>query len=452
MRMRRLIATAAITAIAGLPLVACTQAATATGSSPEGVVPELADDEQVEIVFESYNLTQAGPWTDTVEQLLAEFEEEHPNITVTAQPPQGGAVDDIVSSVQTQLLAGDPPDVAQLGFGQLDFAVNQLGAKPLNEIVGDEAVEEHFGGEHPYHPKAKVLGDWEGQTVAMPYVFSTPMLFVNRTMLEEAGVPADADLSTWDAVEEAGARVSAMTGKPSVDVACFYPSGEWCLQALILSNGGDVISEDRQTIEYGSDAAVGAVDRFAEMYESGVLRNADAQAHNEGLAKGDVAFLLQSAALQGALIQASDAGGWELDAVGLPAFDGAGESVPVNSGSALYVFSEDPAKQRAAWELISFLTSDRAFELITSQIGYLPLRPALTEEGGVLHDWAASIPMVQPNLDQLDRMEPARSFPGNSYAQITDLYVGAAEESIFYGKPASETMPAAQERAQALVP
>ncbi len=448
MRLRRLAAIGAIAALAGTALVSCSSA---DPESAGNVIPELSDDQQVEIVFESYNLIQAGPWTDTVNQLLEEFAEAHPNIKVTAQPPQGGTVNDINSSVQAQILAGSAPDVVQLGFNA-EFAATNFAAKAFNDIAGDEGLEEHFGGEHPYHERARVLGDVDGKTYGMPYVFSTPMLFINKTMLTEAGVPADAELSTWDKVQEAAAKVTAMTGKPSVDIACFYPSGEWCLQALVFSNGGDVLSEDRKTIEFGEAGAVGAVQRFADMYEAGVLRNADASAHNEGLAKGDVAFLLQSAAVQGGLMQAAEAGGWELTAVALPGFDGEGESVPVNSGSALYVLSDDEAKQRAAWELVSFLTSDRAYELITSNIGYLPLRVSLTEEGGALYDWAEqNAVVVRPNLAQLDRLEPWKFFPGNSYSQVSQLFTTATEEVVYYGKPAEETMATAAERSQELI-
>lgn len=455
MRLRRSVAAAATLLMA--ILTACSTSTTATNSAakPAGgttatIAPELAADQKVEIVFETYNLLQAGPWTDTVNQLLAEFHDKYPNITVKAQPPQGGAIDNVVSSVQTQLLAGNPPDVVQLGFNALDFAATQLGAKPMNDIVGDAAVEASFGGANPYHSRAKTLGDWNGKTYGMPYVFSTPMLFFNKTMLAKAGVPANADLSTWNGVQAAAAKVTAMTGKPSVDVACFYESGEWCLQALVDSNGGSVLSDDRKTIEFGSAAASGAVERMAQMYQAGVLRNADSSAQLEGLAKGDTAFLLNSAAVQGSLLKAAKAGGWELGGVGLPAFSGH-QSVPVNSGSALYILSNDPAKQRAAWDLVTFLTSDRAFQLITSQIGYLPLRTGLTKKGGVLYDWAQSIPMVRTNIDQLDRLQAWKSYPGNSYSQVAQLFTKAAEEVVYYGKPAQATMRDAAGRAQQLI-
>ncbi|UOQ56636.1 extracellular solute-binding protein [Leucobacter allii] len=450
MRTRRLAAAASLAALAALTLASCTPGAAASETAA-AIAPELGDDQRVEIVFESYNLSQAGAWTDTVQQLIAEFEAAHPNISVTGQAPQGtsAANSSYTSSVQTQLLAGDPPDVAQLTFDSLEFAATQLGAKPLSDIVSAEELEAAFGGEHPMHPNARVLADWDGKTIGMPYVFSTPVLFFNADALAAAGIE-DPDFSTWDSVEAIAQQVTAATGKPSLDVNCVVTGGNWCMQGLFRSNGAQVLSDDRSTIEFGSEQAVDTVERFARMTEDGVLRNVDAAAQMEGLAKGDVAMVLTTSAVQGMLLQGAEAGGWTLDAAAMPGF-GDAEAVPTNSGSALFVLSEDPAEQRASWEFIEFMTSDRAYELITSQIGYLPLRPSLTEEGGALADWLAANPLAQPNLDQLDRLEPWVSYPGNSYAQVDELLAEAIENVVFYGEPAEETMRDAAERAQALI-
>ena len=451
MRYRRTAGAGVLAVSAALALAACTSPGAASDSAAS-VVPELASDQQVEIVFESYNLTQAGVWTDTVNQLLEEFEAEHPNITVKAQPTQGAslAAGNYVGSVQTQLLAGNPPDVAQLTFDALEYTATQLGAKPLSDIVSTEELEEAFGGENPMHPNARVLADWDGKTYGMPYVFSTPVLFYNATALADAGVSGEPDLSTWDKVEEVAKQVSAKTGKPSLDVGCTVKGGSWCMQGLFKSNGAEVLSDDRKTIGFGSDEAIATVERFAEMSKAGILRNADTSAQLEGLAKGDVAMTLTTSALQGMFMQSAAAGGWKLAAAPMPSF-GSHEAVPTNSGSALFVLSEDPAKQRAGWELIKFLTSDRAYELISSQIGYLPLRTGLTEEGGVLADWVAANPLVKPNLQQLDRLEPWVSYPGNSYVQVDDLLATAIEEAVYFGKPARETMTEAADRAQQLI-
>lgn len=450
MQLRRTATFGALAVTACLALAGCS---TVAGTdSAASVVPELESDQEVEIIFESYNLSQAGVWTDTIEGLLAEFEEIHPNITVTGQPPQGGgsAGSNTVSSVQTQLLAGKAPDVAQLTFDSLEYTATQLGAKPISDLVSAEELDAHLGGEHPFHPSAVGLADWDGKTYGMPYVFSTPVLFVNSTLLAEAGVPADVKLETWDDLQKVGAQVTAHTGKPSVELACTSKGGNWCMQGVFKSNDAQVLSDDRTTIEFGSPEAIDTVERFTEMFEAGVLHNGDAASQMESMMRGDSAFILNSSALQGMLMQTAAASGWELSAYPMPAFPGK-EATPTNSGSALFVLSDDPAKQRAAWELIKFLTSERAYEAISSNIGYLPLRTSLTEEGGSLYDWAQANPLLAPNLEQLDRLQPWVSYPGNSYVQIDDLLATAIEDVVFYGKDATSTMTDAAERSQELV-
>lgn len=451
MRPLRSLALTVMAGTAALTLAACS--GTTQASSITAQIPELTADQKVEITFESYNLASAGVWTDTVNGLIANFEAAHPNIDVTGQAPQGGgaAGSNTVSSVQTQLLAGSVPDVAQLTFDSLDFAATQLGANAISDLVGRAAVEAHFGGEHPFHENARKLADWDGKTYGIPYVFSTPVLFYNATQLAAAGLPADVDLSTWDKVMEAAKAVTAKTGKPSIDVSCSVKGGNWCMQGVFRSNGAQVLSDDRTTIEFGSEAAAETVSTFADMYKAGVLHNTDSTSMMESFAKGDTAMQLTTSALQGMFMASAAKSGWELKAASMPGF-GDAPAVPTNSGSALFILSQDPAKQRASWELIKFLTSDHAYEQISSKIGYLPLRPSLTKQGGGLYEWAQKNPLLTPNLAQLDRLQPWVSYPGNSYVQVDDILAAAIEDVVYYGKEPATTMAEAQRRAQDLLP
>jgi multiple sugar transport system substrate-binding protein len=295
-----------------------------------------------------------------------------------------------------------------------------------------------------------VLGDWDGVTYGMPYVFSTPVLWYNSTALEAAGLPADPDLSTWDKVKAVAEQVTAKTGKPALTITCAVKGGNWCMQGIFKSNGAAVLSEDRTTIEFGSPEAVGAVQMLRDLYDDGVLANLDSAAQYEAFARGDSVIQLQTSVMQSTYMAAADAGNWVLKDTVMPAF-GDKPTVPTNSGSGLFMFSQDPAKQRAAWEFMKFMTSDRAYEVITTGIGYLPLRTSLTEGDGALAEWAAGNPLVEPNLKQLDDLQPWVSYPGNSYVQVDDILATAIEDSVFYGKDPEATMTDAQERAQALI-
>jgi multiple sugar transport system substrate-binding protein len=140
-----------------------------------------------------------------------------------------------------------------------------------------------------------------------------------------------------------------------------------------------------------------------------------------------------------------------LTAAGMPGF---GDKIPrpTNSGSALFILARDPAKQRAAWELMKFMTSRRAYTVITSRIGYVPLRLDIVDDPAFLGPWTAANPLIRPNLAQLARLEPWESFPGANYRQISRIEVAAVNEAVFGDGDPATLLREAQTRAQALMP
>jgi multiple sugar transport system substrate-binding protein len=160
---------------------------------------------------------------------------------------------------------------------------------------------------------------------------------------------------------------------------------------------------------------------------------------------------LITSAFQNTMIQSAEAGGWELRSTTMPSY-GDKPTRPVNSGSALFILAQDPAKQRAAWEFIKSVTSKRGYTIIASEIGYLPLRPEIVEDEDYLAGWVQENPLVAPNLAQLDRLTPWVSYPGSNYRQIESVISEAQERVVFAGADPQETLQAAQARAQDLMP
>lgn len=456
MRTPRSRATVALALAGALALPACGLGST-TASQPGtvGRAPELAAGQQVSIVFESYNFGQAGAWTDTFNALIGKFEQAHPNIHVKAQKPQGNSPNpatDSVSSVQAQLAAGSPPDVAQLGFGDLDFAIHGLGAKPLDDLVGKEAVQANFdGAKYPYAPTARTLGDWDGKTYGVPFVFSTPVLYYNASLFQQAGLDPNKPPQTWDEVQQDAQAIKNVTHKDGVYIdALTRDAKDYFYQALVRSDGGRVISPDRKSLTFADPASVDVVRMAQHMVNTGSTpKLSQLQGYTE-FARGDLGMILETSALQATFAKGAQ-GKWDLRSAAMPSFAGK-PAVPTNSGSALFALSGDPAKQRASWELIKFLTSEDAFTAITSKIGYLPLRTGLLDDPAYLKTWAAANPLIKPNVDQLARMEPWVSFPGNDYVQIRDGLMDAVEKSVYQGADPQATLSAAQQQASALLP
>ena len=430
--MKRILTGSGALAVSALLLTACGGLGTTSASSPTAgstSIPELAPDQPVSIVFESYNYGLAGAWTDTFDTLIAEFEREHPNITVTAQKPQGNSPNpatDTVSSIQSQMVAGAAPDVAQLGFSDLDFTIHQLGAKSLDDLVGKDEVQRNFdGASHPYAATARTLADWDGTTYGVPFVFSTPVFYYNASLFEQAGLDPAKPPTTWDEVASAASAIASKTGKGGVYLDCLTKSAkDWCFQSLVRSNGGRVIS--------------------------GATTKLNQKQGYEAFAPGDMGMILETSAIQGKFIEGAQ-GKWDLRATTMPAF-GSNPVVPTNSGASLFTFASDPAKQRASWELIKFLTSEDSYTAIAKGIGYLPLRTGLVDDPDGLEQWAESSPLIGPNLTQLATMEPWVSMPGNDYLQIRDGMMDAVESAVYQGADPAGTLTAAQQQATTLLP
>ncbi|MEV6256472.1 ABC transporter substrate-binding protein [Nocardia sp. NPDC051911] len=429
---------------------------TTTDSNADSArIPELKPDQQVSIVFESYNYGLAGAWTDTFNSLIADFRKKFPNITVTAQKPQGNSPNpatDTISSIQNQMVAGSPPDVAQLGFSDLDFTIHQLGAKPLDTLVGKQEVQHNFdGAQHPFAPKARTLADWDGHTYGVPFVFSTPVLYYNASLFADAGLDPAKPPATWQQVAEAATAITGKTGKGGIYVDCLTKTAkDWCFQSMVRSNGGRVISEDRTKLTFADAPAVEVAAMSRQLVDSGGMPKLNQKQGYEAFARGEIGMILETSAIQGTFVTgAKDK--WDLRSAPMPSFAGK-PTVPTNSGASLHILSNDPAKQRAAWELIKFLTSESAYTKISQGIGYLPLRTGLMDDPQGLQTWSKENPLLGPNVAQLANMEPWISMPGTNYLQIRDGMMDAVEAIVFQGKDPQSTLTAARDQGAKLLP
>ncbi|WP_278262453.1 ABC transporter substrate-binding protein [Nocardia sp. AG03] len=454
--MKRTLPVLGVVFTAALVLSGCglgtTVSSETTAAAP---IPELAADHRVSITFESYNYGMAGAWTDTFDALITEFGKRHPNITVTAQKPQGNSPNpatDTISSIQNQIVAGTPPDVAQLGFSDLDFTVHQLRAKPLDVLVGRAEVDRNLdGAPHAYAPRARTLDDWDGHTYGVPFVFSTPVLYVNASLFTEAGLDPARPPATWAEVATAAARIAERTGRGGVYIDCLTKTAkDWCFQSLVRSNGGRVLSADRRTLTYAEDPAVEVTRMAQDLVNTGAMPRLTQKQGYEAFARGEIGMILETSAIQGTFVTGAE-GRWDLRSAPMPTF-GDKPAVPTNSGAGLHILSDDPVRQRAAWTLIEFLTSEESYIRIARGIGYLPLRTGLLDQPDGLADWAAKNPLLAPNVAQLATMEPWVSMPGDNYLQVRDGMMDAVEAIVFQGRDPWSTLAAAQAAGTELLP
>ena len=402
-------------------------------------------DQPVTISYYNYNLASAGNGAEATKRLIAEFEAANPNIKVEGV---GVSSSDLTSRVQADVAAGRIPDVVQMVFSDLEFTVDNLGAAGLEDIVPAEELKAHFEGMSPNGLKLGVLN---GKNYGLAYTFSTPVLFYNADLFRQAGLDSENPPKTWADVKAAALAIVDKTDAEGIASGIFGPSaGDWLFQGVLRSNNGNLMSPDRKTLTFAEPAAVEAVAMLRDLYDSGAYTNLDINAAMEAMASGNVGMYLQTSAIQGFLVKGAT-GKFELRASTMPRF-GDKPQRPNNSGSALVILSRDQLKRRAAWELMKFMTSKQAYTVITSEIGYLPLRTDIVDDPKYLGNWVKEHPLIQPNLEQLGMLERWESFPGPNYRQIQKTMMEGAEMAVFGGMDPTEAMKAAQTSAQAMLP
>lgn len=438
--------TVATTATATSAATAASPSTTATPSTtkaPKKATMAPAITEPVTVRFENYNLFSAGNLRDATLKLLKNFEAANPLIKVetTATRDQ-----EMFQSLQAQLVANKLPDVAQVLLREWDQNIENLPLQVLEDLAGAD-LDTHLAAVHAYHPKARALTVRDGKTQGLSYVFSTPTLFYNATLMKQAGLdPATTSLKTWDEVAAAAAKVHAATGVDGLYIACIEL--DWCTQGLLLSNGGRVMSPDRKDITWAGSESLEVYGFWQNLVKTGAHSKLTGTQAQDAFANGKLGFFLQTSAVQGRMVTSSK-DKWELRSTGMPSF-GTKTPVPVNSGAGLGIFSKDPVKQRAAWELVKYLTSAEAMQVIVTEMGYLPLRVGMMDDPKFLANWDRR-DLILPNVKQLDALQPSLSFPGPNALQIRDLFLKSLEKVLFNGADPIATFTESQDRAKKLI-
>lgn len=405
---------------------------------------QMADkiDKPVTITFYNYNLASAGIGREATLELIEAFENANPMIKVE---PIGAPSNEVLSRVQADMVAGLDVDVAQLVFRDLIYAAEELGAQPLEDVAGDELASHAQG----FVPAGLALGEVNDKTYGLAYVFSTPVMFINRDLFQQAGLDPDQPPRTWEEVKAAGKMISEKTGKHGFFPGAYGPAdGTFVYQSIVMSNGGKV--RDGNKLTFADKDQADAVAMLRDMVDEGAHARLDVGAHVDTFQSGNLGMFLYTSAVLNRLEQ-SAAGKFELGLAPMPSF-GVKPTAPTNSGAAIFMFSQDAEKQRAAWELMKFLTSDEAYTTITTKIGYLPLRPGIVEDPRYLKDWIEANPKYRVNLKQLERLTPNVAFGGPNYRQVENMMKEAMTEAVFGAGDPREVLRAAQEQAQPLMP
>ncbi|MFJ4223616.1 extracellular solute-binding protein [Microbacterium sp. NPDC089695] len=148
----------------------------------------------LDMLVPSYSDATKGLWEDVIDG----FEKANPDITVNLEVQSWDNLEKVVS---TKIQAGEAPDIYN-GGPFAGFVGDDL-LYPAKDVVSEDTYSDF---QDSFIANAEV----DGTAYALPLIASARALFVNNTLLEQAGVTEAP--KTWDELLDAATKVSALGG------------------------------------------------------------------------------------------------------------------------------------------------------------------------------------------------------------------------------------------------
>lgn len=380
------------------------------------------------VTIEYWNIntdTFGGP---QVEALIASFEEANPNINV--EPRSFSEYQVLQQTLETAIAGGNPPDVVQTGYPYLNYVGTSLPYVPIRELVEKYGGEE-FLAQFPQNIlDIPVVG---GEQIGMAYSLSVPVVYYNADLMREAGLDPDNPPQTIEEWREAGEIIKNELGIHAI--VWGYEQDNWTTQGFINSAGGDLLAcvDGEWRAVFDSEEAINGMQTWRDLIEAGYSLDASNEEARQALLAGQTVAWVHSIAARAGIQRDAD---FDLRATVYPQNGDNPVRVP-GGGNFLTIYSQDPAKQEAAWKFVQHLLSPEGFTEWTIGTGYVPLLPGLTEDPAYLADFVAENPIQQVGMDMLEKAVTWVSFPGPN-GLAAGLRLHEAAELILSGQESAE--------------
>ncbi|NEU32192.1 ABC transporter substrate-binding protein [bacterium LRH843] len=395
-----------------------------------------ANEEKVELTF-WYPFT--GKIQEANEGLVEKFNESQDRIHVTASSQ--GNYADVEQKVRQSIVAGNQPDVFITVINSVsglakDGVTENL--SPLMEADKEFKIDDFIEG---IVASSNVDGNYRG----LPYFNSTPLVYFNKNLFEEAGVSPE-QLSTWDGFQDAATKLTK-------DGVIGGTQGEtfWIYEANMNQKNGQLFSEDKTKSQFASDEGVASADFILDMVKDGSWQfpvgNQGTEQAQQAFQTGKAGMLFASTANLSTYLESSEAAGFELGAAMLP--EGDKRAVAVGGSNIVMTAGLDEEKKQAAWEFIEFMTNTESNAWASEYTGYLPIRHSVaeSEERKALEK---EQPLYAVAREQLQYAVPAASVPG--FSEITNIWRESVEALIAdQNLSTKEAMETADQRATSVL-
>ncbi|CQR57904.1 ABC transporter substrate-binding protein [Paenibacillus riograndensis] len=234
-------------------------AAPANTANATGAPAEQTDSPQAEpVTLEFWTIALQPTFNDYFNDLIAKYEESHPGVTVEWKDYP---YDAISQRLLTSTASGKSPDVVNLNT---EFA-SQLGSKGallnLTEYLTDEERNSYFEGIY----NSTVI---DGKAYSLPWYTGTEVLFMNKKLVEKAGLDPANPPKTREELIEWARQIHKQTG------AAGY--AQQLVSKLFPIDGISILNEDKTAAAFNTPEAEAMISQMRDLMKEGVVLKEDA--------------------------------------------------------------------------------------------------------------------------------------------------------------------------------
>ncbi|MBU9711292.1 ABC transporter substrate-binding protein [Evansella tamaricis] len=375
----------------------------------------------------------------SVEALVEEYNNYQNEVYVNATY-QGDYLEN-QSKIQAAIAARNHPDVTVIEAGAIGAFAKAGALVDLGELVKQEdmSLDDFVPG---------LLGNsyWDDTLVALPFARSTPLLYMNKNMLEEVGLDISGP-TTWDELEEYARKLTIPEERYGFTTA----TNTWLFEALVFQNGGEILSEDGKKSLFHSDAGVEALQYWMDMIDEGIMKNPPAErgfdVSQQDFVNQNAAMLFASTGSLGSILDSIEGQGFEVITSFLPKKE---EFATPSGGSNLVILENtSEERQQAAWEFVKWMTEKEQTIQFSQATGYMPVRQSAIDSEDMQAIYENS-PQFKVAVDQLAYARPRPMVP--AYHELQVIITIEMQRAILEdGVSAQEALTAAAERGNELL-
>lgn len=208
-------------------------------------------------------------WWDVTRQelmdnIIAQFQSENPNIVVNNVPQTWDRRDEVVT---TALSGGEPPEVIMATRQEIVRFADADAIVPITSYVERDALDLNR-----YYPSEIASMWWKDQIYSLPMPTAggeTGLTFYSKDAFTAAGLDPEAPPATWDELDAAAAALTKRTADGAIDVMGVQVdlSGNGFLANLYV-NAGSLYSEDLRTVTFNSAEGVQTLEWMLDFVET----------------------------------------------------------------------------------------------------------------------------------------------------------------------------------------